>query len=144
MSKPYFDSYKIAKTLNTCSLFSLVADRVIFNSHYNMNSFLKSIPTFLSIVPDYRPKRLSERIAHKCSVLYFPVELIPARSEGTLCDATEKQETRVAVPVLTDHSSKHSSGARRNKCNEVPMSMHTATPALTSDKILHILWPHRW
>ena len=52
-----------------------MADAVLFNSHFNMMSFLNTIDSYLHLMPDYRPKGLAERIKPKCSVLYYPVEI---------------------------------------------------------------------
>ena len=53
----------------------LSADTVLFNSRYNMNSFLNNINSYFKVMPDYRPKNLKERITPKCSVLYYALPL---------------------------------------------------------------------
>jgi len=51
----------------------LVADIVLFNSKYNMESFQSNLSHFFKLQPDFRPKNLREQIEPKCRVLYFPL-----------------------------------------------------------------------
>lgn len=129
------------------TLISLVADKVIFNSHYNKDSFLNSIQAFMNLVPDYRPKHLDEKIVPKCSVLYFPVEMQRKDEQHHECNHKEVLEDRVL--------SKHALQSTRT-CNvenlhpktslvdEVTGAAVTEVSSQMHHKILHIVWPHRW
>ncbi|XP_050072418.1 glycosyltransferase-like domain-containing protein 1-like [Anopheles maculipalpis] len=74
--------------ITTC----LCADRVLFNSRYNMTSFLERIPSFLNIVPNISFKGVRDQIAPKCEVLYFPIEFgkLETRSAKTEDDKESK------------------------------------------------------
>lgn len=56
-------------------LSAIVADVVIFNSFYNLNSFLDNIKHHFKLQPDYRPKDLANQIKTKCKVIYFPIDV---------------------------------------------------------------------
>ncbi|XP_052864397.1 glycosyltransferase-like domain-containing protein 1-like [Anopheles cruzii] len=60
---------------------TVCADKVLFNSRFNMYSFLDSIQSFLNIVPNMKFAGQREKIAPKCEVLHFPIALrqIPRR-----------------------------------------------------------------
>lgn len=60
----------------------LAADEIIFNSYFNMNSFLSNIQTFLNIQPDIKLRQIREKIEPKCEVIYFPIQFdkMPQRS----------------------------------------------------------------
>lgn len=80
----YINIECIKKKLNCfLSIYSLVADEVIFNSNYNQNSFLEAINRFFKLQPDFRPKNLKEKITEKCKVLYFPMKTITRQQEAT-------------------------------------------------------------
>lgn len=64
--------------ITTC----LAADVVLFNSHYNKNSFLNNIKNIIKIFPDNKPKDLRTKIEPKCDVLYFPVEFFPIHQKA--------------------------------------------------------------
>ena len=55
----------------------LTADQVIFNSVYNLNSFLEHMKPFLNIQPSYKAdvEKIKAQIQAKSKILYFPVKL---------------------------------------------------------------------
>ena len=55
----------------------LVADKVVFNSAFNLNSFLEKLGPYFKLQPDFRPniQQLSNDIRNKSEVLHFPVKL---------------------------------------------------------------------
>ena len=57
-------------------LTSLVADLVVFNSEYNMKSFLSNINGFMKKQPDYFISvDVGRTLAPKSQVIYFPINL---------------------------------------------------------------------
>lgn len=68
--------------------FSLAADQIVFNSLYNMNSFLDNIDKFIKIMPDYKVKNIVSLIKPKSSVLYFPINF-------SIIDGVKKKSRKV-------------------------------------------------
>lgn len=101
-----------------------------------MNSFLSSIPSFLSIVPDYRPKQISDKIAPKCSVVYFPVEVM--RLPGT-----KERRGNVQAKNVTNEASEFCTKGRE-EWSESDTSCVSSVQLSQCESVLHILWPHRW
>ncbi len=62
-------------------LSALAADRLLWNSSYNLESFLEALPSFVSKMPDRRPEALLERIREKSMILPVPVDLGPVSEE---------------------------------------------------------------
>ncbi|XP_058122058.1 glycosyltransferase-like domain-containing protein 1-like [Anopheles ziemanni] len=88
--------------ITTC----LCADLVLFNSKYNMSSFLGSIQSFLNIVPNMSFKGIREKIEPKCEVLYFPIDFqhIPSRSAmNTGLQDREKKPLHLIWPHRWEH-----------------------------------------
>ena len=63
---------------------ALTADLVLFNSSYNLESFVGNVDAFLNKMPDYKPKGISQMIMEKSRVLHFPIEFPLKRLERTV------------------------------------------------------------
>ncbi|KAM8856389.1 tRNA-queuosine alpha-mannosyltransferase isoform 3-T3 [Spinachia spinachia] len=101
----------------------LVSDVVVFNSAFNMDSFLSSLSSFMKKIPDHRPRDLDQLIRPKCVVLYYPIQF-PDVSSGEFPSSGNQQED-----------------PQQSRTDQSPVSK--ADPG-DQMKPLHIVWPHRW
>uniref|UniRef100_A0A8C2BZ22 tRNA-queuosine alpha-mannosyltransferase n=1 Tax=Cyprinus carpio TaxID=7962 RepID=A0A8C2BZ22_CYPCA len=151
----------------------LVADVVVFNSSFNMESFLSSISTFMKTMPDHRPKDLDQLIRPKCRVLHFPIRFpdvtrfLPAHKRlrhSMRCDdihalATQSndQTSAPSCPELTINSvppEKIVAGPQQSlepanvtPCQNTLQNQPVSRPCGDERgnlRPLHIVWPHRW
>lgn len=79
------------------------ADRVLWNSSYNLESFLAELPDFLKRMPDARPSGLAEAIRAKSEILPVPVDLAAL--------ASRERPVRAGRPrLLWNHRWEHDKG----------------------------------
>lgn len=148
----------------------LVADVVVFNSSFNMESFLSSISTFMKTMPDHRPKDLDRLIRPKCQVLHFPIRFpevtrfLPAHK---CLRHSGRQDSHNPAVQHTDHTSVASFSDITKDTESPEGKVHETGPQTVSvasgqeapqnpsacrlfdddrdkHRPLHIVWPHRW
>lgn len=83
----------------------LAADEVLFNSTFNMTSFLNNINSFLNIQSDFKPRNLKEKILAKSQVLYFPIQFqyMPQRSGGVVVENGGSKVLHLVWPHRWEH-----------------------------------------
>ncbi|KAM9346935.1 LOW QUALITY PROTEIN: tRNA-queuosine alpha-mannosyltransferase [Symphorus nematophorus] len=109
----------------------LVSDVVVFNSAFNMDSFLSSISSFMKKIPDHRPKDLDLLIRPKCVVLHFPLQLPDVSRLLPKHKLLRRPADMSHVDdIITPQTSSSCHGSDLGSDQQV--------------KPLHIVWPHRW
>ncbi len=49
---------------------ALAAEKILFNSHFHFNDFIKRLPGFINMMPEFHPKWVVDQIREKTNVLY--------------------------------------------------------------------------
>ncbi|XP_039901274.1 glycosyltransferase-like domain-containing protein 1 isoform X1 [Simochromis diagramma] len=119
----------------------LVADVVVFNSRFNMDSFLSSIPSFMNKIPDHRPKDLDCLIRPKCVVLNFPLQFPDVSRFLPKHKLLQRPTEQSRVDDMLQGEQQQS----RAHDEDTPRCEQPAEGGVASQvKPLHIVWPHRW
>ncbi|XP_069960273.1 uncharacterized protein [Cherax quadricarinatus] len=79
----------------------LVADVIVFNSQYNLESFLRELPRHLKLQPDHRAdaQTITQDIREKSEVIYFPVTI----AHKTRCPKDALEPLHIIWPHRWEH-----------------------------------------
>ncbi|KAM8749223.1 tRNA-queuosine alpha-mannosyltransferase isoform 4-T4 [Acanthopagrus schlegelii] len=149
-----------SQTIPTCPSHSLVSDVVVFNSAFNMDSFLSSISSFMKKIPDHRPRDLDQLIRPKCVVLYYPVQfpdvsrLLPEHKlvrRSHVDDIITPQDEQEAPRLLSSPDESLTVSCEQQDPHQTTTAEPRTDPRPVSEgdpedqrRPLHIVWPHRW
>uniref|UniRef100_A0A8P4G7Y0 tRNA-queuosine alpha-mannosyltransferase n=1 Tax=Dicentrarchus labrax TaxID=13489 RepID=A0A8P4G7Y0_DICLA len=126
----------------------LVADVVVFNSSFNMESFLSSISSFMNKIPDHRPRDLDLLIRPKCEVLYYPIQFPDVRrllpKHKLLRRPAEASHVDDIITPQDKQQSPWSEQQDPHQSTSEPRTDHRPVSKEDQVKPLHIVWPHRW
>lgn len=100
---------------------ALAADKILFNSHYNRDSFLQGVAKLLKKMPDQVPPGVVEHLTQRSQVL--PVPLM-----DQLYQVEENQ----------------SDGQEGQNSQPVDIAWSKSGPATQSDNAIRIVWSARW
>jgi glycosyltransferase involved in cell wall biosynthesis len=85
---------------------ALAADRLVFNSKWNRDSFLAGATGLLERLPDAVPPGWVERMRERATVLSIPMDL-PELAPHAFVDAPDEHERRLGPIVLWNHRWEH-------------------------------------
>ncbi|MDZ4180490.1 MAG: DUF3524 domain-containing protein, partial [Coriobacteriia bacterium] len=85
---------------------ALTADACVFNTEWNMRTFLDEIPDFIRAFPDHRPTGLADRIAARSAVIPPPFDPTPfdaALERGVAANCRDDARVRIVWPHRWEH-----------------------------------------